>query len=348
MATASQCVRFTLSGGADPQTLDISALIGSTGDNNQIDASYCINGGVASGAQSTSHSGPVSGLAYNQTIAGLSAGDSVDIKIDADLNASVGETGALSLMGSATQTDADGCEKANSFNEQCTWTAIDGSATVTAPAPASIDSCIEGEPFGPFTGGGFTSSDSTPVTLTFAGVPAGVTFSENPAGSGNWIASGTSPAGGPFTVTITGTNGASNTAAQTVTIDCDAAAGTANGDGSCDSDGNIPFRFWCGVGTIPASTISIGAWTSSTIICGTLSLTDLMNTLDNGGDTYANFASAIPAGLVLTITPALGNAALAETLDLSAFAGNTSAMVAGVNTNMHALLGGLFTVTGNC
>ena len=217
MSEINKCTRVTISGGQDPQTLDVSALISSTGANSSVEASYCVNGGTAQGVVNTPASGAVSGLPYNQSISGLNAGDSVDIKVLANVATMVGTTGSLCLSGSVSQTDASGCMIAATIDEMCCdWTAV-GSGGGSSPDCSQIPTSI--------------NCDDLPITLS---VPNATSISASPALldysiSGFTISANTAGTGVSETVTITATNG---NAAQNCSVQI-----TINGCGMAPTNG---------------------------------------------------------------------------------------------------------------
>ena len=183
MAVATLCQPIVIMGGADPQSVVINAVMGSNFPaTNSVTGYYTVNGGAP---QALSAVNP-----YTATVTGLNSGDTVQLCIDADVNANVDDTGVISISGTFTQIDADACEKSYEFSANCQWTATDPNA-LNCPNNVTINCAAL-----PYTLAGFTNVTSFSVSAPYTATPN--------ASNTEVTIDSASPSNGPVTITALG------------------------------------------------------------------------------------------------------------------------------------------------
>ena len=246
------CACFTLSAvGLPPMVADYQITINAVAPNGSITQGVR---NVAGLVTTTAYPGVAS---VSEFAGGPADVGTVEYCIDVDPGN--GETGYIEFVGTVIVIDSNGCEPVEiEVNHRCEFQGV-LNQTPVAPDDIEIIDCEVGEPFN-WTSPAFIDPEGQPITITETGTPAGLTFTDNLDGTAT--ISGTAPSGGPFVVTLTGSDGNSSSS-FTVTIDCVEVLTTGVIAGNCNANSLLggPIVEFCGVG------INTGNSTSEQI-CG--------------------------------------------------------------------------------
>lgn len=174
---------------------------------------------------------------------GGNTGGAGEFKFCIDVDPSLVDIGFIELKGDIVVTDATNCEPVViPVDHRCEFIGVENQ-TPQAPDDVTIDDCEVDEVLNWQSATPFFDPEGDPITITATGVPTGMT--DGSIGDTPTL-TGPIPAGGPFTVIFTGSDGNSSST-QTVIIDCDEVGTTGNIAGTCNVTGFGSVEY-CGVG----------------------------------------------------------------------------------------------------